>query len=104
MLIRNKQTLSAAIEQTLEGLEEAPALLHGDLWSGNYLESADHEPVLIDPAVYYGHREAEFSIMKLFGGFPAIFYETYQKKFPFLEGYEIRLSVYIPSIIYSIRP
>lgn len=56
---------------------EKPALLHGDLWSGNYICSQYQEPVLIDPAVYYGHRCVDLAMTTLFGGFDAAFYESY---------------------------
>lgn len=54
-----------------------PSLLHGDLWSGNYLISEDGVPYLIDPAVYYGHNEVDIAMSKLFGGFRQSFYEAY---------------------------
>ena len=61
---------------------ERPAALHGDLWSGNYLCSGNSEPVLIDPAVYYGHRSMDLGMTKLFGGFDEAFYEAYDYHFP----------------------
>ncbi len=70
------------IEEILEGSEEKPALLHGDLWSGNFLCDSQSQPCLIDPAVYYGHREAELAMTRLFGGFDASFYSSYQKTYP----------------------
>lgn len=54
-----------------------PALLHGDLWSGNYLISKDGTPYLIDPAVYFGHHEVDIAMSKLFGGFGDAFYSAY---------------------------
>jgi len=54
-----------------------PALLHGDLWSGNFLCDARHQPVLIDPAVYYGHPAADLAMTTLFGGFDPAFYASY---------------------------
>jgi len=62
--------------------EEKPAALHGDLWSGNYLCSGSSEPVLIDPAVYYGHRSVDLGMTRLFGGFDDTFYESYDYHFP----------------------
>lgn len=70
---------------------EPPALLHGDLWSGNRLFSARGEPVLIDPAVYYGHREMDLAMARLFGGFDALFFEAYNEAFPLLAGWEERV-------------
>ena len=57
--------------------EIEPALLHGDLWSANYLIATDGTPFLIDPATYYGHYEVDLSMTRLFGGFDASFYEAY---------------------------
>ncbi len=54
-----------------------PSLLHGDLWSGNYLISSEGIPYLIDPAVYYGHHEVDIAMSKLFGGFGQSFYQSY---------------------------
>ena len=63
---------------------EQPALLHGDLWYGNFIRSGG-EAVLIDPAIYYGHREVDLAMTKLFGGFHPDFYAAYAEEFP-LEG------------------
>lgn len=73
--------LEGKIESILAG-DEPPALLHGDLWSGNYMVASDGEPCLIDPAVYYGHREADLGMTKLFGGFPDSFYQAYEEAYP----------------------
>ncbi|MCB0685328.1 MAG: fructosamine kinase family protein [Saprospiraceae bacterium] len=54
-----------------------PSLLHGDLWSGNYLINQDGEPVLIDPACYQGHHQVDIAMTKLFGGFGSKFYHAY---------------------------
>ncbi|GIK36624.1 MAG: fructosamine kinase [Chloroflexota bacterium] len=70
------------------------SLLHGDLWGGNWLVTASGEPVLIDPAVYYGHREADLAFTELFGGFPAAFYAAYQASWPLDSGYEERKDLY----------
>ena len=72
--------------------EEPPALLHGDLWSGNYLADAKGEPVLIDPAVYCGHREMDIGMTLLFGGFSGAFYHSYNAQFPLAEGWQQRVS------------
>jgi fructosamine-3-kinase len=66
---------------------ETPALLHGDLWSGNYLCSHEAEPVLIDPAVYYGHRCMDLAMTTLFGRFDKRFYEAYAHHFPLPKNY-----------------
>jgi len=62
---------------------EPPALLHGDCWSGNFLCDAESRPVLIDPAVYYGHRSMDLAMTTLFGGFEKPFYEAYHHHYPF---------------------
>lgn len=74
--------------------EEPPSLLHGDLWSGNYLCGPGHRPVLIDPAVYYGHREAELAFTTLFGGFGHGFYQGYEESWPLAPGFSERKSIY----------
>jgi len=72
---------------------EKPSLLHGDLWSGNYLAS-QHTPVLIDPAVYFGHREVDIAMMHLFGGFPQQVFESYNSVYPMEKGWKNRLEVH----------
>jgi fructosamine-3-kinase len=67
--------------------KEPPALLHGDLWSGNFLCDGKEQPVLIDPAVYYGHRCMDLAMTTLFGGFERPFYEAYAWHFPFPSNY-----------------
>jgi len=74
--------------------EEAPALLHGDLWNGNYLVGRHDTPYLIDPAIYYGHREMDIALSTLFGGFDPIFYQAYQEIFPLEKGWKERLSLH----------
>lgn len=87
--------LENRIEEILEGSEEKPALLHGDLWSGNFLCDEQSQACLIDPAVYYGHREAEMAMTHLFGGFDTSFYSSYQKTYPLPEGYDYRQNIYM---------
>jgi fructosamine-3-kinase len=74
--------------------EEPPALTHGDLWGGNFLSTANGEPVLIDPAVSYAHREMDLAMSKLFGGFSPAFYEAYEANYPTVPGFDERLEVY----------
>lgn len=83
------------IDSILANSEEAPTLLHGDLWGGNYLVDETGDPVLIDPAVYYGHREADLAMTKLFGGFSPAFYRSYQACYPLKEGYTYRENIYL---------
>jgi fructosamine-3-kinase len=72
---------------------EKPALLHGDLWSGNFLINEKGLPVLIDPAVYYGHREMDIAMTKLFGGFETGFYESYKRYYELEKGWEKRIDL-----------
>ena len=74
--------------------DEKPALLHGDLWSGNLITDESGQPCLIDPAVYYGNRETDLAMTQLFGGFDETFYSSYHDDFPLLPGLEDRLEVY----------
>ena len=73
---------------------ENPSLLHGDLWSGNFMINSDGEATLIDPAVYYGHREVDLAMTKLFGGFNKEFYESYNEEWPLEKNYSDRLDIY----------
>ena len=73
---------------------EKPALLHGDLWSGNYISGKNGEAWLIDPAVYYGHREADIAMTRLFGGFNPAFYSAYNDEYPLEDGWEQRLDFF----------
>ncbi|MBZ4191119.1 fructosamine kinase family protein [Niabella beijingensis] len=71
--------------------DEQPALLHGDLWSGNILFTMRGEPVVVDPAVYYGHREMDIGMTLLFGGFTQDFYSSYEAVYPLSSGWRQRL-------------
>ena len=71
-----------------------PSLLHGDLWSGNYLISTEGVPCLIDPATYYGHNEVDIAMSKLFGGFGQSFYDSYFKIIPKDELTDDRIQLY----------
>jgi len=65
-----------------------PSFVHGDLWSGNFLCTTNEEPVLIDPAVYFGHPSVDIGMTTLFGGFDPIFYEAYNYMLPFPSNYQ----------------
>ena len=82
------------LDQLIGEPTDPPSLLHGDLWSGNYLVGSSGEPVLIDPAVYYGRREAELAMPLLFGGFPDAFYAGYHSSWPLADGWRQRTNVY----------
>lgn len=73
--------------------EEPPALLHGDLWSGNYMFTANGKTSIYDPAVYFGHREMDLAMTRLFGGFSADFYQGYESEYPLAPGFEERISL-----------
>ncbi len=73
--------------------EEPSSLLHGDLWSGNYMVGNRGEACLIDPAVYYGHREMDLAMTKLFGGFSDLMYEAYHEEYPLEKGWEQRVEI-----------
>lgn len=72
----------------------APSLLHGDLWGGNAGFTQDGEPVIFDPAVYYGDRETDLAMTELFGGFSASFYAGYAQAWPLDAGYAGRRDLY----------
>ena len=73
---------------------EKPSLLHGDLWSGNVMVGHNGKVCLIDPAVYYGHREIELAFTRMFGGFGEPFYHAYDEGYPLVPGFEERSRIY----------
>lgn len=102
-LIREKGVAEPRLEADLQVLYrklpdllpgEAPSLLHGDLWSGNVMVDEEGKPCLIDPAVYYGHREADLAMTRLFGGFDPAFYDAYQEVWKLEQGFEERFNIY----------
>lgn len=96
LLTKGDRAALFALIKELDSLipKEAPALIHGDLWSGNYLCDSDSNPVLIDPAVYYGHREMDLAMMHLFGGFSPDIFRSYEEFKPLEPGFEDRLSIH----------
>jgi fructosamine-3-kinase len=80
--------------ESLVGPEEPPARLHGDLWSGNLHVDERGEPVLIDPAVYGGHREVDLAMMQLFGGFSGRVFDAYEEAYPLDPDYRERVGLY----------
>jgi len=73
--------------------QEKPSLLHGDLWSGNFMVDEKGMPVIMDPAVYFGHREMDIAMTQLFGGFDASFYDSYNAIFPLQKGWKDRIEI-----------
>lgn len=90
--VKKYKSLYPKLPQLLQ--EEPPALLHGDLWSGNVMVGPAGEPCLIDPAVYFGHREVELAFTELFGGFDSPFYAAYNEVSPLEPGYNERKDIY----------
>jgi fructosamine-3-kinase len=78
----------------LVGPPEPPARLHGDLWGGNLHTADTGEPVLIDPAVYGGHREVDLAMMRLFGGFGPRVFAAYEEAWPLADGAEERVALH----------
>lgn len=72
---------------------EPPSLLHGDLWSGNFLVKNKETPILIDPAIYFGNREMDIAMCKLFGGFHPTFYASYNEALPLENSWEERINL-----------
>jgi len=93
-LIEGISFLEKNIHKIIGDSLEPPSLLHGDLWSGNYIIDENGNACLIDPAVYYGNREADLAMTKLFGGFSNEFYISYNDSYPLKEGYEYRENLY----------
>lgn len=82
------------IPELLAGHTPQPSLVHGDLWGGNASVTPAGEPVIFDPATYYGDREVDIAMTELFGGFPPAFYQGYQDEWPLAPGYEKRKKLY----------
>ncbi|MBD2254151.1 fructosamine kinase family protein [Nostoc parmelioides] len=86
--------LLGALPELLADHQVQPALVHGDLWGGNAGCTVSGEPVIFDPATYFGDREVDIAMTELFGGFPAAFYKGYNQVFPLDAGYEKRKTLY----------
>jgi fructosamine-3-kinase len=83
-----------AIPRLLQGHDPQPSLVHGDLWSGNAAVTKLEEPVIFDPATYFGDREVDLAMTELFGSFPNDFYRAYNDTFPLDQGYAQRKTLY----------
>ena len=90
----NQERLLEAIPELLADRQPQPSLVHGDLWGGNASCTVEGEPVIFDPAAYYGDREVDIAMTELFGGFPTAFYRGYNQVFPLDPGYERRKPLY----------
>ena len=86
--------LLAAIPDLLLDHAPKPALVHGDLWSGNAAITQTGEPVIFDPAPYYGDREVDLAMTELFGAFPTAFYQGYEQEWPLPTGHQQRKELY----------
>ncbi len=93
-LQRQGERLLGKFAGLFAGYRPLPSLLHGDLWSGNYAADAEGNPVIYDPAPYYGDREADLAMTELFGGFGRAFYNAYQQAWPLDDGYRTRKTLY----------
>ncbi|GAX36479.1 fructosamine kinase family protein [Nodularia sp. NIES-3585] len=89
-----QEQLLAAIPELLANHSVQPSLVHGDLWGGNAGCTVSGEPVIFDPATYFGDREVDIAMTELFGGFSADFYQSYHEVFPLDAGYEQRKTLY----------
>lgn len=88
------EALIASIDRFFAAGEPEPALLHGDLWSGNWGATRDAVPYVYDPAVYFGDREADLAMTRLFGGFGEEFYRAYAEAWPLEPGWRRRVDLY----------
>ena len=88
----------------LAGPPEPPARLHGDLWSGNVITDARGQPVVIDPAVYGGHREVDLAMLALFGGLPPRVVAAYEARTPLAPGWQARARLWqvYPLLVHTV--
>jgi fructosamine-3-kinase len=93
-MIDRGERLAAGCDAFFRGYVPVKSLLHGDLWSGNAAALADGTPVVFDPAVYVGDREADVAMTDLFGGFPREFAAAYAAHWPLDDGYRVRRDFY----------
>lgn len=93
-LIDSGHRLCESLGRFFDGHRPVPSLLHGDLWGGNWGVDASGAPVVFDPAVYFGDREADLAMTRLFGGFGAAFYAAYEAAWPLDSGAAERVTLY----------
>jgi fructosamine-3-kinase len=94
LLYDKGQRLISELPKFFSNYQPHPSLLHGDLWSGNAASDADGQPIIFDPACYYGDREADIAMTELFGGFSSAFYQAYKQQYPLDAGYQTRKTLY----------
>jgi protein-ribulosamine 3-kinase len=93
-LLRKGDELLRRMDDLFSNYQPQASLLHGDLWSGNYAITREGEPIIFDPAVYFGDREADLAMTELFGGFSRRFYAAYNEAWPLDSGYQVRKTFY----------
>ncbi len=93
-LLNRGERLLESMDQFMQGHQPSASLLHGDLWAGNKAFTFDGQPVIFDPASYYGDRETDIAMTKLFGGFEPAFYAAYHAHSPLPDGYKLRRDLY----------
>jgi fructosamine-3-kinase len=93
-LVERGRRLCERLGALFAGHRPQPSLLHGDLWGGNWAAVASGAPVIYDPAVYYGDREADLAMTRLFGGLGRGFYQAYESEWPLDPGAEQRVALY----------
>ena len=93
-LEEKSERLMEALPLFFDQYKPKPSLLHGDLWSGNWGTINSTTPVIFDPAIYYGDREADIAMTKLFGGFPQVFYDAYNYQWGLDYGFKVRQNLY----------
>ena len=92
-ILANIDDVVESVKSLLTGHNPAPSMLHGDLWQGN-TGFYKNEPVLYDPAFYFGDRETDLAMTELFGRFPESFYQGYNNVWPLEDGYQYRKAIY----------
>ncbi len=93
-LIQSGNKLAKSLAVFFKDYSPHPSLLHGDLWSGNAAVTETSQPVIFDPACYYGDREADIAMTELFGGFSSNFYAAYEEVYPLHSNYSTRKTLY----------
>ena len=88
------ERLMVELDKLFASYRPVPSLMHGDLWGGNHGVDSEGNPVIFDPAVYYGDREADLAMTSLFGGCSSRFYDAYDEAWPLNEGYSVRKNLY----------